>query len=364
MISSIYLKNFKCFKDEQLPLAPLTVLSGVNGMGKSTVLQSLLMLRQSLISHTSENEGALLNGPLVSLGTADDVLYENADNDDSIGIDIYAENKTKNSFEFTYSKGNRILPNAHHPSQNCETLARDDFFYLQAERLGPRSSFPCSNHEMQRYNRIGNSGEFCAHLLSTNERSSIGSEMILHESQSINELRLQVEAWMSEVGQNPRIHLNDHSRMDSTSMEFSFVHKGIPSNNYRASNVGFGLTYSLPIFVSCLSCKEGGLILIENPEAHLHPKGQIAMGKFLATVAANNAQIIVETHSDHVLNGIRIAVKNKLITPNHVALHFFNRLNGPLTANRVSPAIDKDGRLNQWPDGFFDSWEKGLAELL
>ena len=352
------------FQGRTDPLSTINGSFGVNGMGKSTVLQSLLMLRQSLISNTIENKGALLNGPLVSLGTADDVLYENADNDDSIGIDIYGENETKASFEFKYSKGDRVLSNVDYSRQNYKPLLMDDFFYLQAERLGPRNSSPCSNYGVQRYNRIGNSGEFCAHLLSINEQHPIGSEMILHENQPLNRLLSQVEAWISEIGQNLQIHLNDYPNMDLTSMNFSFVHNGIPSNNYRASNVGFGLTYSLPIFVSCLICKMDGLILIENPEAHLHPRGQVAMGKFLAKIAANGAQIIVETHSDHVLNGIRIAVKNKLIDPSNVALHFFDRLSGSLNANRVSPTIDKDGRLNQWPDGFFDSWEKGLAELL
>ncbi|MGI9257111.1 MAG: DUF3696 domain-containing protein [Salinispira sp.] len=365
MISSIKLKNFKCFKNERIPLSPLTVLSGVNSMGKSTVLQALRMLRQSVISNTIKNEGALLNGTLVSLGTADDVLYEKADNDDSIGVGLtVTDGNEEYFFEFNYSTGERILPNAPHSPKTCEMLLMDNFFYLQAERLGPRVSFPCSNYEVQHYNRIGNAGEFCAHLLSKYERSNICSENMLHESQPENSLRLQVEAWMSEIGHNLRIHLNDYPKMDMTNMEFSFLHEDIPSNNYRASNVGFGLTYSLPIFVSCLLCKPRGLILIENPEAHLHPRAQVAMGKFLAGCAANNIQIILETHSDHVLNGIRIAVKNARINPSDVALHFFHRSDNSMNAHIISPEIDSDGRLDQWPEGFFDSWETGLAELL
>jgi predicted ATPase len=124
------------------------------------------------------------------------------------------------------------------------------------------------------------------------------------------------------------------------------------------------LTYSLPIFVSCLLCKPGGLILVENPEAHLHPKGQVAIGKFLAKVAACGIQVIVETHSDHILNGIRISVRNSVIKHENVSLHFFDREPGISHTVRTTPKLDSDGRLDHWPDGFFGEWEKGLAELL
>jgi len=100
MLTSIRLKNFKCFLDEEIPLCPLTVLSGVNGMGKSTVLQSLLILRQSIISRTINDKGALLNGPLISLGTADDILYEHAESDDLIEISIKSDDGAKGIFAF------------------------------------------------------------------------------------------------------------------------------------------------------------------------------------------------------------------------------------------------------------------------
>ena len=96
----------------------------------------------------------------------------------------------------------------------------------------------------------------------------------------------------------------------------------------------------------------------------MHPRGQVAIGKFLSLAAANGIQIIIETHSDHVLNGIRIAVKNKDIKPDDVTLHFFDRSKDAPCCEVTTPKIDKDGRLDQWPEGFFDEWEKGLAELL
>ena len=89
-------------------------------------------------------------------------------------------------------------------------------------------------------------------------------------------------------------------------------------------HTGFGLTQVLPIVVAALSADEGDILLVENPEVHLHPAGQALMGQFLAKVALAGVQVIVETHSDHILNGVRVAVASKqLLGANDVAIHFF-----------------------------------------
>lgn len=368
MITSIRLHNFKCFADELLSLAPLTVLSGINGMGKSSVIQAILLLRQSYVSGCHEVSGALLNGPLVALGKAEDVLYENAQSDATVSFEIAIDNAPSVVWSFDYEKNCEMLPlnfsDGASSNISNQALFGTHFAYLKAERIGPRTSFPISDHELAKYNPLGNAGEYCAHLLARKERNPLEISGLAHAGEEVNELRAQTEAWLSEIGQNPRIHLQEYPKMDLVNMEFSFIRDGLPSMNYRPTNIGFGLTYSLPIFVSILSAAPGSLILVENPEAHLHPKGQVAIGKFLALAAAHDVQIIIETHSDHVLNGIRIAVKNKTIKPDKVALHFFDRSKEEPCCAVTTPQLDGDGHLDQWPEGFFDEWEKGLAELL
>ncbi len=100
------------------------------------------------------------------------------------------------------------------------------------------------------------------------------------------------------------------------------------------------------------------LLIIENPEAHLHPAGQAQIGIFLAQAAAAGIQVVIETHSDHVLNGIRRAVRSKLIQPDQVAISF---LQG--AGRVVTPRIYADGGIDPWPVGFFDQIEKDLLEL-
>ena len=94
MIRKLRLQNFKCFEDLSLELGSLTLLAGLNGMGKSSVLQSLLLLRQSYLQGILEETGLALNGDLVSIGTAADALFEEAI-EEKIGFELALENDIK-----------------------------------------------------------------------------------------------------------------------------------------------------------------------------------------------------------------------------------------------------------------------------
>ncbi|WUQ95544.1 AAA family ATPase [Streptomyces sp. NBC_00310] len=99
-------------------------------------------------------------------------------------------------------------------------------------------------------------------------------------------------------------------------------------------------TYALPIVVACLTAQPGGLVLLENPEAHLHPHGQTKMAELAASAAAQGAQLVVETHSDHVLNGIRLAVKRGPLTSEQAVVHFFRSTNGS-GVEVITPHIER-----------------------
>jgi predicted ATPase len=118
------------------------------------------------------------------------------------------------------------------------------------------------------------------------------------------------------------------------------------------------------VVVACLAAPAGSLLLLENPEAHLHPQGQVALGALAALAASDGVQIIVESHSDHFLNGIRLAVRRSLLSESCTAIHFFTRDISTGDSDIESPALLADGRLSNWPDGFFDQWDKSLDELV
>lgn len=133
---------------------------------------------------------------------------------------------------------------------------------------------------------------------------------------------------------------------------------------HRPTHTGFGLTQVLPIVVAALSAKAHDLLLLENPEVHLHPAGQAQIGGFLAEVAAADVQVVIETHSDHVLNGVRRAVKNGTLASQATALHFFRKREESRGAERPqveTPLLDDRGNIDKWPDGFFDQFDTDMS---
>ncbi len=116
--------------------------------------------------------------------------------------------------------------------------------------------------------------------------------------------------------------------------------------------------------MTILRAKPGDMLIIENPEAHLHPGGQSVLGKLCSIAATNGVQLFIESHSDHFLNGIRVAVKVGLIPNDKVKLFFLERGISVHETMVLSPEIDKLGRISMWPQGFFDEGDKLLEKLL
>ncbi len=368
MIQSIELDNFKCFKQQVVVLKPLTLLAGLNSSGKLTVIQALILLRQSYLENLLPNVGLTLNGKLAELGTAKDVLFEEADTDE-IAFELKDDLPAHLKLRFAYREESDVLAvnGYEHTGEIWNTsLFRDEFQYLRAERIGPRTSFGMSDYEVRHHRQLGSSGEFAVHFLSLFGSENVELRGLRHPTATSNTLQSQVEAWMTEISPGVRLNVKRYSEMDlmTFSVAYSLGQKQVASSQYRATNVGFGITYALPIVVSVLSAHSGSLIIVENPEAHLHPRGQLKMGDLLARASAAGIQILLETHSDHVLNGIRLAVQGQKVDPSKVALYHSKWEAGGSSPSLTLLNIDENGRLSQWPEGFFDEIERSLDQLL
>lgn len=372
MIRELYLRNFKCFEDQVFQLRPLTLLTGINGAGKSTVLQSLLLLRQSYLQGLLQTHALALNGDLAYIGTGRDALFEAAKQEE-IGFDLVVQNEMgadlKTEWHFEYLEDSDILDETGFRvpanSDVYETsLFTNRFHYLQAERVGPQRFFEVSKIVADQLNQLGSRGEYTASFLSHGQYDSFIDKRLMHTKAASDSLQHQVEAWLGEISPGIRINLTPIRNIGIVGLEYAFVVGNQVSNNYRSMNVGFGITYVLPIIVSVLSSSPETLILVENPEAHLHPRGQSTMGRLLALAASCGIQILVETHSDHVLNGIRVAVHDGDLNPDDVQIHFFEKRELDGRCDVISPQIDRDGRLDWWPDGFFDEFDKSLDILM
>jgi len=340
MIAQISLVGFKSFLNRTLKLGKLTLLTGLNSSGKSSVIQALLMLEKAYRKESS----VLLDGH----GSIEDIrnIYYNKDiklsiADDSgkeFSIEIPGEDKKGRSYKCS------DLINVKYP----------EIIYISANRFGSKTSLPIYNDSSKR-NRIGNNGENLLQFLNSFEDMTLSSKLI-HPNSEGDTLEYNVRGWLSVIAPNVKFRYVIDKNSDISYSIF---------NDHRATNVGFGLSYSLPVIVSLLAGTliPNSLVIIENPEAHLHPKGQAEIAKLISLCSQVGTQIIIETHSDHIFDGIRIAAKSRTNFAEEVQIYWFE-LNEKLNTEVISPELDNYGRLDKWPKGFFDQFEINASNLL
>jgi predicted ATPase len=381
MISTLHLKNFKCFEDIELPLKSFSLLAGLNGSGKSSIIQILLLLNQSFRSGDLQNGRLALSGDMADLGTGEDILFEGADDDlISLGLSIeggpFHQALQKVLWTFAYDREADRLINAADAEtqrslgQTLQALLRDKhppfgghFQYIHAERYGPRKILPLSESHARELD-VGVRGEYVLHVLMEH-----GQRLTLedHDPRKISSapptLLGQVDAWLQEISPGVHLTIDAVRRADSALSGFKFDRQGdVATRPFRATNVGFGLSYALPVIVALLSAPPKALILLENPEAHAHPKGQTRLGQLAARTAAAGVQVVVETHSDHVMNGARIDIRQHRLPHENAFFHYFRRAGS--VSEVISCGIGADGLLDHWPEGFFDQHDENLVTLL
>ncbi len=365
MINKLILKNFKCFEELEVNFSTVNVLTGLNGMGKSTVIQSILLLGQSQKNIIS-NEPLFLKGKYADLGVGQDILYEKAE-EDEIGIDIWVDDNEE-KFKFEYRPEEDILPlkNAElHGDRESFEQWIDRIFYLSAYRIEPQVLYRIENEKELSERYFGKDGEFAIQYLQFHGSEDIGNKAVMIGDAGKITIADQVKAWLDMIspGVAPVISVNMSSR--TAELKYEYIEGREKTNSYKSVNVGFGITYVLPVVVALVSAQKGDMILLENPEAHIHPRGQRMLGELIAAAGAGGVQVILETHSDHVLNGIRVAVKKGKLDPKETGLFFFYKDKEESYKHKVlCPVLDRNGRLDEWPEGFFDEWDNALLELL
>ena len=377
MLTRIELWHFKCFENLELDCAPLNLLCGLNGTGKSSVIQSLMLLRQSVESRSLTRGRLDLVGERVDLGTGTDVIHDG----DVVPYVRFHLHSTESDFEweleFEHSTPQVGVSASHDglfatlPGSEITDFLPDGWdeiqpfagrlVYVSADRIGPRSSHPQSMNRALTGD-FGRTGEFALNYLHMRQRDSWSGT----DPRCVNgrdQLLIDVvDLWSQEISPGAHLDMRNVEAAGLIIPGFSFDQPGdVPTRPYRATNVGFGLSYTLPVILAFLS-EPGTLCLIENPEAHLHPRGQTKLGELAARAASAGVQIFVETHSDHFMDGVRIAVRDGLIKPKDVTFNYFQREGN--TATVTSPTVDTDGRLSDWPEGFFDQNAINLAHLL
>ncbi|WP_319240193.1 DUF3696 domain-containing protein [uncultured Propionivibrio sp.] len=370
MISYLEIENFKCFAHLRLSFGALTLLTGFNGGGKSTAIHPILLLAQSYMG-TDGVDSLMLNGSLVRLGTVGDVLPADAKQS------VLTFKASSESEEITWvtkaSAGDRHLSIAKSASQHHEatesvktTLSEGAgvvaslmcIAYISAIREGTSDAYPMPEVESNTIVNVGPDGRFAPYWYYQFADDEV-VENRRHPKEPASSFRKQLDAWLSSLFPGAQADVSHMPQVSLESLRFRQTNIG---SWRRPANIGYGFTYAFPIIVQLLGASEGQTVVIDSPEAHLHPSAQSQMGRLLAFFAAAGVQIIVETHSDHLLNGARLAVKERALKANKLQIHFFTGADNT-SHGVVSPAVNSEGQLSNWPDGFFDQSEKDLIQL-
>ena len=402
MITELSIQNFKSWKDtSKLQIAPLTGFFGANSSGKTSLLQTLLMLKQT-VEHPPDWNRVIDFGnddSLVNLGSFEDFIRQHR-KDLSLGISlswksteklnigdidsleavsfnltIRGEGDLVHSIQFSYKIGEQSfevkstgqgsygvfvsnLPKYRAHLFRCYAIRGPDSDISQLQTsfenlfrsiryLGPLREYPRRHYAWQgkHSHGVGIHGEDMVTALFSGRIQ-------------LRSLEEQIPKWLQ------RLDLIDSYRLNpipNTETGYEFLvrkYKGGPE--VRLTDVGFGVSQILPVLVLCYYVPEGSILILEQPEAHLHPKVQSELADLLIKVVKERQlQIILESHSEHLLIRLMRRIAEEEISADDTAFYFCEMKEGTSQIEQLN--VDDYGNITNWPQHFFGDEMGDLA---
>lgn len=341
MLNCIRINGFKCFQEAEIRFSNFTLLAGKNSTGKSTVIQAVLALYQ--------NSASSLAGKYMNIGTVNEVKNWIAGSKEIILEAVY-EHRGE---DFLYRK---IFGDEDEGREGTEFSDEINVRYLTADRIGVEDTYQKS---LEGKDQIGVRCEYAFFYLAGHKGEEIKEKGFIYDSTSKMTLGGQVDYWLERI-LGYRVTAEEIPGTELIRVAYRNRELG---RDIRPKNVGTGVSYIAEIIIAALSCRKGDVLIIENPEIHLHPSGQCELMEFLIFLARKGLQVVMETHSDHVFNGLRRCVSNDRIRNDKVRIYFF-RQNEDKISIPVEIFLDENGRVKNQQDGLFDQIEKDLDVIL
>ena len=407
MITELSTQNFKSWKDTgKLQIAPLTGFFGANSSGKTSILQTLLMLKQT-VERPPDWNGVIDFGDdstLVNLGSFDDLIHQHkrdiplkislswkfseklsmADIDGvdtlSFELSVFDNENSVPGVSFNYKIGEKNLAidwdgqdvllisvpvelkyhdeslfrcygirSAHYHNQEIFSSIQTRFenLFRNIRYLGPLREYPRRNYAWQGKHSpgVGQHGEDMVTAL-------FSGRIQLRDTEE------QIPMWLQRLDLIDSYRLNPISGSEKNYEFLVRKYKGGPE--VRLTDVGFGVSQVLPVLVLCYYVPEGSILILEQPEAHLHPKVQSELADLLIEVVKNRQlQIILESHSEHLLIRLMRRIAEEQISAHDTAFYFCEMKEGVSEIERLN--VDNYGNITNWPQNFFGDEMGDLA---
>ena len=369
MFDLISLHQFKCFDREQtVRLSRINVLYGKNGRGKSSVAQAFLLLAQTI--QKGDASFLQLNGKLVNLGMFEDVLSKTR-TDESLILKFHLKG-VENELIFGY-KADTGKPSV--GILTClEADGKDLMDVKSTANTGAETSQGNSLSAISGYSGYENFKNI--YFISASRKGQVNSEprndlaedVVGTKGENLINILLAKGKDFQSIVSKELSYILDGATLkarETPTREYVdlFLESKDKGDSFRPVNVGFGYSYILPVIVNAFLVPTDSLLIVENPEAHLFPAAQSRLMEFLIKVSnERNIQFLIESHSDHIVNGLRISVKKGTLSPTDVVVDYFDRNDeGDIEVRDLH--IDRNGELDYYPDDFMDEWTRQLLQL-
>ncbi len=412
-ISRVTVTGYKSIgRRTSIDIRPLTLLAGTNSSGKSSIMQPLLLLKQTL--EASYDPGALLlDGPNVKFSSAEQMFFAPGKAEATAGFLVELRNHTGDELELAFARGDitavdvkqmrwaaemgRLVLRPDMDSSTITTALRQGTpellrsFDLQGQGYDEsRSTLTVTRNRcflvltaetveetlltvVNTWSPVDSFSRALVRMIhvpslrGNPERNypvtAIGSvyagtfekyvaSLIVQWGKDEDKIA-QLGKHLSALGLTSRVAAK---RLDDTRVELRVGRllqrsRGGAHNLVNIADVGFGVSQTLPVVTALLAAEPGQLVYLEQPEIHLHPRARVAMAGLLVNAANRGVRVVAETHSPLLLRGVQTAVARGDVTPDKIKLHWFQRNAKGLT-EVTSADLDETGATGDWPEDF------------
>jgi hypothetical protein len=415
-ISEIAVTGFKSISDEQkIEIRPLTILAGANSSGKSSIMQPLLLLKQTL--EAPYDAGPVwLDGPIIKFTLADQLFSRTAKGNSSGNFILSMRLSSGDSFQTSFRKEHKhglgierteigsegkefsYWPEMSHDEivktfrANGIDLSADFPQSLKEGRWGirrdrcfigpvwlaagtgtgvpPGTSVTIGARPGPVWEEIVPAVIYLPGLRGNPDRTypatvvggsfsgqfqaytaSIISEWMAENDEILNQLSAELKQ-LQLTGGVMAVRISD-AQIELHVGRLRDVAPTRPENRVNIADVGLGVSQILPVLVALHAAKPGQLVYVEQPETHLHPRAQFGLAEILVSAANRGVRVVVETHSSHLLLGVQTQVAEEKVHASKVKLHWFKREKDGHTIVQ-SGDLDESGAFGDWPEDFSD----------
>ena len=403
-ITKIAVSGFKSLAGEcAIDIRPLTILAGANSSGKSSIMQPLLLLKQT-VEAPYDPGPLLLDGPNVQFTLAEQFLSKLIGEERADRFQIRIETRDSGfscSVGTIFKKGTSGIElvemtdksgSVAHPSWRPKHITLyPEMPFEEIRVLADQGLIPEASNAVRRsrcflypeqhpggYVSVAAAASLHHHILNsihlpglrgnperTYKPASTGprypgtfenyAASIIHEWQETTDERLETLAnALNTLGLTGQVGTK---KIDDTRIELQVGRlpddKASETDRVSIADVGFGVSQVLPVLVALIVGKPGRLVYLEQPELHLHPRAQVELAHILAAAAKRGVRVVAETHSSLLLLAVQTLVAEGKLSPELVKLHWFTR--GENGATQIDTAdLDEVGAYGDWPEDFDD----------